>query len=277
VGSFRYFAADDRWEWSDEVAHMHGYEPGTVIPTTELVLSHKQPEDKSTVAELLEKVRRHGVPFSSRHRILDTAGKVHVVLVVGDLFYEDGRPAGTVGFYVDVTEQFDADVQAWLTEAITAIARRRDVINQAIGILRWRYGISESAAFDMLTTRSQHTNIKLFEIARRFVAAATTRAGPSRSSEDLLDEMWQNAHLEKVEEERASARDHSSVDPSLLSPEHRGMIDAERVTRGLDGTIGRSVAGPQCDHAAPDDQRGHHGKCCAEASNNEGTTVRHLR
>lgn len=197
VGGFRYFVADDRWEWSDEVAHMHGYEPGTVVPTTELVLSHKHPEDKSTVAELLEKVRQYGVPFSSRHRIVDTAGKVHVVLVVGDLFYKDERPAGTVGFYVDVTEQFDADIQAWLTEAIAAIANRRDVINQAIGILRWRYGIGEEAAFDMLTTRSQHTNVKLFEIARRFVAAATIREGPLRSSEDRLDDMWLNAHLEE--------------------------------------------------------------------------------
>ena len=41
AGSFKYDAREDRWEWSDEVAVMHGYEPGTVTPTTELVLSHK--------------------------------------------------------------------------------------------------------------------------------------------------------------------------------------------------------------------------------------------
>jgi PAS domain S-box-containing protein len=194
VGSFRYFTADDRWEWSDEVAHMHGYEPGTVTPTTALVLAHKHPDDKQTVAELLDQVRTHGVAFSSRHRIVDTTGRVHRVIVVGDLFYaDDGHPAGTVGFYVDVTEQFDAGMQAWLTEAITAIAERRDVINQAIGILRWRHGVDAKQAFEMLTVRSQHANVKLFEVARRFVAAATAGGVMSQSTGDRLDAVWQTA------------------------------------------------------------------------------------
>jgi len=84
AGSFKYHAREDRWEWSDEVAVMHGYEPGTVTPTTELVLAHKHPDDKPTVAQLIEQVRRLGIPFSSRHRIIGTAGKIHVVVVVGD-------------------------------------------------------------------------------------------------------------------------------------------------------------------------------------------------
>ena len=32
VGSFRYFRDEDRWEWSDAVAQMHGYAPGAVEP-----------------------------------------------------------------------------------------------------------------------------------------------------------------------------------------------------------------------------------------------------
>ena len=58
VGSFRYLIADDRWEWSDAVARMHGYQPGTVTPTTELILSHKHPEDKPAVAEIIDQVLR---------------------------------------------------------------------------------------------------------------------------------------------------------------------------------------------------------------------------
>jgi len=38
VGSFRYIVREDRWEWSDEVARMHGYRPGSITPTTDLVL-----------------------------------------------------------------------------------------------------------------------------------------------------------------------------------------------------------------------------------------------
>jgi hypothetical protein len=60
MGGFRYVARTDRWEWSDEVARMYGYEPGAVIPTTELVLAHQHPKDRAKVAYLIEQVRRHG-------------------------------------------------------------------------------------------------------------------------------------------------------------------------------------------------------------------------
>src|SRR5947209_12904400 len=106
VGSFRYLVADDRWEWSDEVARMHGYEPGTVTPTAELILAHKHPDDRAAAAGMLERVRRNGSPFSSRHRIIDTHGRQRLVIVVGDRVFDDhGAPAGVAGFYLDVTEQ----------------------------------------------------------------------------------------------------------------------------------------------------------------------------
>jgi hypothetical protein len=43
VGWFRYFFDDDRWKWSAQVERMHGYQPGSVTPTTALVLSHSTP------------------------------------------------------------------------------------------------------------------------------------------------------------------------------------------------------------------------------------------
>jgi hypothetical protein len=55
---------------------MHGYEPGTVVPTTELLLDHKHPDDRQQVAAVLDLVLQ-GEPFSSRHRIIDTAGQTH--------------------------------------------------------------------------------------------------------------------------------------------------------------------------------------------------------
>lgn len=99
VGSFRFLLVDQRWEWSAEVARMHGYEPRDVVPTTELILAHKHPDDKPEVATLIERVIRDGHPFSSRHRIIDTKGSVHHVVVVGDrLLDETAEVIGTVGF-----------------------------------------------------------------------------------------------------------------------------------------------------------------------------------
>ncbi|OBG01691.1 PAS and ANTAR domain-containing protein [Mycolicibacter sinensis] len=180
VGRFRYFLGEQRWEWSDTVARMHGYEPGTVEPNTELLLQHKHPEDRPQVAEVLDRVVQ-GEPFSSRHRIVDTAGQVHWVIVVGDrMLDDDGELIGTAGFYVDVTDVLQADVSAVVTE----VAESRAVIEQAKGVLMVAYGISAARAFDILVWRSQETNIKVRDLAARFLAAFTGRL-PSEVLSDL--------------------------------------------------------------------------------------------
>ncbi|MQY30870.1 hypothetical protein NRB56_64740 [Nocardia sp. RB56] len=74
VGSFRFWFDGQRWEWSDEIARMHGYMPGVVTPTTELLLAHKHPDDRAQVADAIAHSLDTGEPFSSRHRFLDTAG-----------------------------------------------------------------------------------------------------------------------------------------------------------------------------------------------------------
>jgi hypothetical protein len=171
---------------------MHGYDPGTVTPTTELVLSHKHPDDKPTVAQLIEQVRQFGIPFSSRHRIIDTAGKVHVVVVVGDRWKDDaGEVIGTTGFYVDVTDEFDADVRRSLDEVVATIAARRATINQAMGMLMLSHGVSAEKAFAMLAQRSQQTNVKLRDLAARFVEEAAKTPSPNAAR---LDDILANAH-----------------------------------------------------------------------------------
>ena len=81
------------------------------------------------------------IPFTCRHRIIDTRRKEHLVLVVGDSFRDNGGGlAGITGFYIDITEQFNNDLQERLSEAVQTISERRAVINQAIGMLMLRYG-----------------------------------------------------------------------------------------------------------------------------------------
>ena len=114
VGSFRFYFEGQRWQWSDQVQRMHGYEPGTVTPTTELVLSHKHPDDRDQVAATIKDVINTRRAFSTRHRIIDTGGAVHHVVVVGDQFCNyNGEVIGTHGFYIDLipgTEHYAQDV-----------------------------------------------------------------------------------------------------------------------------------------------------------------------
>jgi PAS fold len=125
VGRFS-STAEDRWEWSDTLAEMHGFEPGTVRSTIELILSHKNPDDKPGVAHLIEQVRRHGVPFSSPHRIIDATGTIHLVVVVAErCFAAAGEITGTTGFYIDITDEYDTDVRRTLDEVVDEIESQR--------------------------------------------------------------------------------------------------------------------------------------------------------
>ncbi|MGB7161792.1 MAG: PAS domain-containing protein, partial [Mycobacterium sp.] len=102
VGAFRFWFVGQRWEWSDELARMHGYEPGTVEPTTQLLLSHKHPDDRGHVQDLLDRALHSRSSFSGRHRFIDTSGTVHDAMVVADRMYDDtGAVVGTAGYYLD--------------------------------------------------------------------------------------------------------------------------------------------------------------------------------
>ncbi|MFC9838760.1 PAS and ANTAR domain-containing protein [Rhodococcus sp. NPDC127530] len=191
VGSFRFFLDGQRWEWSDTVAQMHGYQPCEVTPTTELLLSHKHPEDHPRVAQVLDRMINAAEPFSSKHRIVDTAGTVRQVVVVGDRLYDDtGQVIGTTGFYIDITDSHKNDVKDSVDEAVAELAQSRAVIEQAKGALMLVYGISADRAFDILTWRSQETNTRLRTIAEQFVAGLTglepDEAGLRRRVDHLL-------------------------------------------------------------------------------------------
>jgi PAS domain S-box-containing protein len=174
VGRFKFFLDEQRWDWSDAVARMHGYEPGTVAPTTELLLQHKHPDDRARVAVVLDRVLS-GEPFSSRHRIIDAAGRTHWVIVVGDVMCDEaGAPIGTTGFYIDVTESLQSDI----TTVLSDVGAARAQIEQAKGVLMAAYGVSADRAFDILVWRSQETNIKVRDLAAHFLAAIAGKVSP---------------------------------------------------------------------------------------------------
>ena len=173
VGWFRFYFADERWEWSEQVQLMHGYEPGTVTPTTELVLSHKHPDDYQQVATTLEEMRCSHRTFSTRHRIIDTRGEVHSVVVIGDQLYdEDGELIGTHGFYVDVTptDAITAELVSAAVAEIAEIAENRAAIEQVKGMLMLVYRVDADAAFELLKWRSQEANVKLRILAEQLLA-----------------------------------------------------------------------------------------------------------
>ncbi|MBW0015504.1 MAG: PAS and ANTAR domain-containing protein [Mycobacterium sp.] len=195
VGSFRFWFVGERWEWSDEVARMHGYEPGTVVPTTRLLLSHKHPEDRAHVQELLDYALRSEESFSSRHRFCDTAGNVHDAIVVADRMLDDsGAVVGTAGYYIDLTDTFDEARQEMLDEALPDLFENRAAIEQAKGVLMYVYRVSAEQAFRVLQWRSQETNVKLRALAKQLLVEISTLPPPAAAVQNQFDHLLLTVH-----------------------------------------------------------------------------------
>jgi PAS domain S-box-containing protein len=202
VGQFRFYFADESWEWSAEAAQIHGYLAAEMRPTTAQVMLHKHPDDHAKVAATLAQIRRTQGPVNTRHRIIDVQGRTHEIIVVGERLRDDkGDVVGNQGFYVDVTPtgRSLADVakaqHLMIAEAVAGIAERRGVIDQVKGILMFVYRIDAERAFDLIRWRSQVTNTKTRDLATQylaeFVALDYDEVLPSRS---VCDQLLLTAH-----------------------------------------------------------------------------------
>ena len=213
TGWFNFFFDGERWEWSPELARIHGYEPGAVSPTTDLVMKHKHPDDRPKMAAILDHVRRTREPISTRHRIIDATGAVRDVIVLGELLHDD--PAGVIGIhghYIDVTHTRpdgtgpDQTVNREITRRVEEITDARGPIEHVKGMLMLAYRIDAQQAFELLKWRSQETNTKLralaVQLVEDFLALEYDEKLPPRSA---LDRLFMTAHLRVADAQGSDA------------------------------------------------------------------------
>jgi hypothetical protein len=179
VGQFRLDVREKRWEWSEEMYRLHGFEPGEVVPTTELILRHKQPGEGEVSRAALDEAVATGKPHSYWHHIVDAQGRVRAVVTVWNgVKDETGEVVEVRGYMMDVSN----GARQESTEAVAAALEHRGVIDQAKGMLMLIHGLTADAAFDLLKGASCQTNTKLYVLAQRLVdALAPEGVGPRRN------------------------------------------------------------------------------------------------
>ncbi|MFD1826354.1 MULTISPECIES: hypothetical protein [Mumia] len=105
LGHFTYWPRTDTWVFSEELCAIFGFAPSMQI-TSEVVLDHQHPDDVARTRALIA-TRGLGdeTGFSYQHRIVDSCGFVHEVVVVGsDREDPDGHDPITEGFMVDLSQ-----------------------------------------------------------------------------------------------------------------------------------------------------------------------------
>ena len=171
VGRYRLDLTTGRWAWSDEVYAMHGFSPGDVVPTTELVLSHKHPEDRERVDHVFRNAAATGEPFSTVHRIVDAKGRTRTLAVTGQPKRDPDTGAITelAGYFIDVTAASREQAQREASASIRASAESRASIEQAKGVLMVSFGVEDDEAFARLREASNQINVPVRDLAAGLV------------------------------------------------------------------------------------------------------------
>ena len=162
VARYRYDALSRTWWWSRDMYLLHGFEPGEVVPTTELMMAHKDADDRADALERAQAALTAGDPFCWRHHIIDARGRTRTVLSLGEGSRDArGDIVAVEGYFVDVTDTLRREIDSEAHRAVAKAALSRAVIEQAKGILIVVYGVDAEEAFELLRWHSQHRNLKL--------------------------------------------------------------------------------------------------------------------
>jgi hypothetical protein len=166
-GPFRYNVVTKAWWWSDDLYRIHGFEPGDVVPTTELFVRHKHPDDAAVATAIILNAFTSGEPFALWHRIIDARLRTRTVVSVGEgVCDEAGSLVEVRGYMVDVTGSKRSQTARDIDEAVRRSAESRGTIEQAKGILMATLTVDAEEAFSRLKRRSQNINVKLRDLAQ---------------------------------------------------------------------------------------------------------------
>jgi hypothetical protein len=177
AGTFDLDVVSGVMEWSEGFFAIHGLVPGEVVPTVDLLLAHKHPEDREPIRQIIADLSRTGGQAAALHRVFDVRRRERQVLAS---YHAIQGQAGAVErvqcFMVDLTWHLREESRQAVDDALKGAFAHRAVIEQAKGIIMAARGIDAEAAFELLTAQSQHTNTKLHTLAADLAAAAARGA-----------------------------------------------------------------------------------------------------
>jgi PAS domain S-box-containing protein len=102
--------------WSPELFRMHGLDPARKPPTVQEYLDRIHPQDRESMASLINGLSAKASPFDAIKRIVRPNGEVRYIRCVGAPVVENGSLTKYVGSAIDVTEH----------ELVTEELRRRE-------------------------------------------------------------------------------------------------------------------------------------------------------
>jgi formate hydrogenlyase transcriptional activator len=118
------FDANGFYYWSPELFRMHGLDPASKPPSVQEYLDGVHPQDRESMADLINGIFAEASPFDATKRIVRPNGEVRYIRCVGVPFVENKGLKKYVGSAIDVTEHEVLTQQFRRREAYLAEAQR---------------------------------------------------------------------------------------------------------------------------------------------------------
>jgi hypothetical protein len=173
---------------------IHGFDPGSVVPTTDLVMRHIHPGDVDKAWESREAVVEEKEPFSFLHRLITATRAEKVVLAAGHLEDDDDGEPVVNGHLIDITDVRADAVNGELDSAVSEFVGQRAVIEQAKGVLMQLYSVDADTAWALLRAFSADTNRKVRDIAHLLTAAASADTTPVKGRAPSVTQMLERLY-----------------------------------------------------------------------------------
>src|SRR6202051_131687 len=110
--------------WSPELFRMHGLNPDRKPPTVQEYLDCVHPQDRESVADLIQGLSTKASPFDATKRIVRPNGEVRYIRCVGAPVVENQSLKKYIGSAIDVTEHELATQELRRREAYLAEAQK---------------------------------------------------------------------------------------------------------------------------------------------------------
>lgn len=170
VGKFHFSLTEETWQWSAEVSALHGYTAQRMAPSTATVLSHIHQADRGNAFAAMAKMAEATSPTSRKLRLVDLGGATkHIVLVGSRANSSSGRELRTSGLYIDISDPYRNEIDDAVSAHRHGTNGPEARIDQATGMLMLMYGLPAPRARDLLSWRSEETNVDIADIAERLI------------------------------------------------------------------------------------------------------------